>query len=124
MDAQEIQTLKALMEYEAAAPHRPLPSPLCLIFRAAGIRIPNLWLSSASIFGEKVGCLQLISMKYQNRAAFYSGSKPTNPWSSFTVKRVRVNAFYNTCSHRGAPVVTEAKWQETTLDLPVPWLDL
>ena len=115
MDAQEIKTLRALMEYEArrSAPPKAFPSLPDLpggrytdpAFMA--LEKDHLWRKSwllAAHIDEvpEPGCFLLWENAGQPVVIVHSESGG-------------VNAFYNTCSHRGAPVVTEAQGKKIRL---------
>jgi phenylpropionate dioxygenase-like ring-hydroxylating dioxygenase large terminal subunit len=107
MNQQEISTLRKLMEYEAARteppaafPHMPdLPGGRYTDERFFELEKQHLWRKSwllASHIDEipEPGCFVLWEQAGQPVVIVHSETGA-------------INAFYNTCSHRGAPVVTE-----------------
>ena len=115
MDAQEIKTLRALMEYEASRrappetfPNLPdLPGGRYTDLKFMALEQDHLWRKSwllAAHIDEvpEPGCFLLWENAGQPVVIVHSESGG-------------VNAFYNTCSHRGAPVVTEAQGKKIRL---------
>jgi len=115
MDQNEIQTLRELMEFEAARTAPPkgfpelpdLPGGRYTDPRFFALEIDNLfrrcWLLAAHIDEvPEPGCFMLWERAGQ-------------PVLIVHTEHGAINAFYNTCSHRGAPVVTEARGQRTRL---------
>ena len=125
MEQQEIQTLRALMEYEAARteppegfPHLPdmpcgsLHRPTILRARANAKSSRKSWLFAGHLDEiPEPGCY----MKWEQAG---------EPVVLVHTEQGEVKAFYNVCSHRGAPVVTEPKRQATQVNLQVSWLEL
>jgi phenylpropionate dioxygenase-like ring-hydroxylating dioxygenase large terminal subunit len=115
MDQQEIQTLRKLMEYEAGRnappdgfPNLPdLPGGRYTDQRFFDLEKEHIWRKSwlfAAHIDEvpEPGCFMLWENAGQPVVIVHAESGD-------------VNAFYNTCSHRGAPVVTDAKGKRKLL---------
>ena len=115
MNQQEISTLRKLMEYEASRteppatfPHMPdLPGGRYTDERFFELEKQHLWRKSwllASHIDEipEPGCFVLWEQAGQPVVIVHSEAGT-------------VNAFYNTCSHRGAPVVTEPAGRKVRL---------
>lgn len=107
MNQEEITTLRKLMEYEAARTAPPeefpdlpdLPGGRYTDQRFADLEKEHIWRKSwllASHIDEipEEGCFRLWEKAGQPVVIINAGDG-------------KVNAFYNTCSHRGAPVITE-----------------
>ena len=107
MNAEEIQTLRQLMEYEASRnappdgfPHLPdLPGGRYTDPRFHELEKQHIWRKTwllASHIDEvpEPGCFRLWENAGQPVVIVHADSG-------------QINAFYNTCSHRGAPVVTD-----------------
>jgi phenylpropionate dioxygenase-like ring-hydroxylating dioxygenase large terminal subunit len=115
MNQQETLTLRKLMEYEAsrteppsAFPHMPdLPGGRYTDKRFFELEKQHLWRKSwllASHIDEipEPGCFILWEQAGQPVVIVHSETGA-------------INAFYNTCSHRGAPVVTESSGRKVRL---------
>ncbi|MFT6016623.1 MAG: phenylpropionate dioxygenase-like ring-hydroxylating dioxygenase large terminal subunit, partial [Candidatus Azotimanducaceae bacterium] len=115
MIAEEIETLKKLMEYEAARTQPPegfpylpdLPGGRYTDPRFMSLEKEHIWRKSwllASHIDEvpEPGCFVLWEMAQQPVVIVHSETGA-------------INAFYNTCRHRGAPVVTEASGKKVRL---------
>jgi phenylpropionate dioxygenase-like ring-hydroxylating dioxygenase large terminal subunit len=113
--AEEIETLKKLMEYEAARTQPPegfpylpdLPGGRYTDPRFMSLEKEHIWRKSwllASHIDEvpEPGCFVLWEMAQQPVVIVHSETGA-------------INAFYNTCRHRGAPVVTEASGKKVRL---------
>jgi phenylpropionate dioxygenase-like ring-hydroxylating dioxygenase large terminal subunit len=108
MDAEEIATLRKLMEYEAARTAPPpgfpslpdIPGGRYTDPRFHELEKQHIWRKSWLLAGHvdevpEPGCFRLWDNAGQ-------------PVVIVHAEGGAINAFYNTCSHRGAPVVTEA----------------
>lgn len=115
MNQQEIQTLRTLMEYEASRSAPPKGFPELPDIPAGRYTDPRFfelekehiwrksWLFAAHIDEiPQPGCWRL----WENAG---------QPVIIVHANDGRVNAFYNTCSHRGAPIVTEQSGQRSRL---------
>lgn len=107
MDAAQVATLRALMDYEGARTAPPqgfptlpdLPGGRYTDPRFEALEHQQLWRKSWLLAGHmdelpRHGCFKQWEMAGQPVVLVHARSG-------------EVNAFYNTCSHRGAPVVTE-----------------
>ena len=115
MNQQEIQTLRNLMEYEASRQEPPegfptlpdLPGGRYTDQRFYDLEQEHIWRRSwllASHIDEipEPGCFRLWETAGQ-------------PVVIVHAENGAINAFYNTCSHRGAPVITEESGQRPRL---------
>jgi phenylpropionate dioxygenase-like ring-hydroxylating dioxygenase large terminal subunit len=115
MNPQEIATLRSLMEYEANRSAPPegfptfpdLPAGRYTDPRFFELEKQHIWRKSWLLAGHidevpEPGCFRLWENAGQPVLIVHAG-------------RGAVNAFYNTCSHRGAPVITEASGQRRRL---------
>jgi phenylpropionate dioxygenase-like ring-hydroxylating dioxygenase large terminal subunit len=115
MQQSEIARLRALMEYEAARTEPPaafpalpdLPGGRYTDQRFFDLEQDNLWRKSWLLAGHidetpEPGCFRLWETAGQ-------------PVVIVHAEGGAINAFYNTCSHRGAPVVTELQGQKSRL---------
>ena len=115
MNPQEIATLRNLMEYEANRSAPPegfptfpdLPAGRYTDPRFFELEKQHIWRKSWLLAGHidempEPGCFQLWENAGQPVVIIHADSGA-------------INAFYNTCSHRGAPVITEASGQRPRL---------
>jgi phenylpropionate dioxygenase-like ring-hydroxylating dioxygenase large terminal subunit len=115
MSAQEISRLRGIMEYEASRTAPPegfpalpdLPGGRYTDPRFFALEQAHIWRKSWLLAGHideipEPGCFRLWERAGQPVVIVHADSGA-------------VNAFYNTCSHRGAPVVTEASGQRPRL---------
>ena len=115
MDAQEIRNLRILMEYEAARkappasfPNLPdIPGGRYTDPRFHALEKSELWRKSWLIAGHMDEIAEVGAFKLWETAG--------QPVVIIHARSGDVNAFYNTCSHRGAPVVTEEKGRRARL---------
>lgn len=107
MNQEEITTLRKLMEYEAARTSPPeefpdlpdLPGGRYTDERFAELEKEHIWRKTWLLAGHideipEKGCFRLWENAGQPVVLVNAGDD-------------KVNAFYNTCSHRGAPVITD-----------------
>jgi phenylpropionate dioxygenase-like ring-hydroxylating dioxygenase large terminal subunit len=115
MKAEEIQTLRQLMEYEASRnappdgfPHLPdLPGGRYTDLRFYELEKQHIWRKTWLLAGHidevpEPGCFRLWENAGQPVVIIHADSG-------------EINAFYNTCSHRGAPVVTDPSGKRARL---------
>jgi phenylpropionate dioxygenase-like ring-hydroxylating dioxygenase large terminal subunit len=115
MDAKEIATLRALMEYEASRTAPPpefprlpdLPGGRYTDPRFHALEKQHLWRKSWLLAGHvdevpSAGCFKLWETAGQPVVIVHARSGA-------------INAFYNTCSHRGGPVVTDPSGKRARL---------
>ena len=115
MDQAEIKTLRALMEYEAARTAPPpefpslpdLPDGRYTDPRFHQLEKDHLWRKSWLLAGHIDELPQAGSFKLWETAG--------QPVVLIHARSGAINAFYNTCSHRGAPVVTEPSGKRARL---------
>jgi phenylpropionate dioxygenase-like ring-hydroxylating dioxygenase large terminal subunit len=115
MNQQEIQTLRQLMEYEASRTEPPEAFPVLPDIPGGRYTDPRFhelekrhiwrksWLLAAHLDElPEPGCFRLWENADQPVVLVHAASGA-------------INAFYNTCSHRGAPVVTETSGKRPRL---------
>jgi phenylpropionate dioxygenase-like ring-hydroxylating dioxygenase large terminal subunit len=115
MQAGEVATLRALMEYEASRTAPPpgfpslpdIPGGRYTDPRFDALERAHLWRKSWLLAGHvdeipKPGCFKLWESAGQPIVLVHARSGA-------------INAFYNTCSHRGAPVVTKESGRSARL---------
>ncbi len=115
MNQQEIDTLRALMEFEASRSEPPagfpalpdLPGGRYTDPRFFELEQQHIWRKSWLLAGHmdevpEPGCFRLWETAGQPVVIVHADSGA-------------INAFYNTCSHRGAPVVTEVSGKRPRL---------
>jgi phenylpropionate dioxygenase-like ring-hydroxylating dioxygenase large terminal subunit len=115
MNPEQIATLRELMEYEAARTEPPLgfpnlpdlPGGRYTDQRFHDLEQAHIWRKSWLLAGHidevpEPGCFRLWETAGQPVVIVHADSGA-------------INAFYNTCSHRGAPIVTDAEGQRPRL---------
>ncbi|NIP14555.1 MAG: Rieske 2Fe-2S domain-containing protein, partial [Pseudomonadales bacterium] len=115
MNQKEVDELRQLMEYEAARTEPPegfpslpdLPGGRYTDQRFYDLEQQHIWRKSWLLAGHideipEPGCFRLWETAGQPVVIVHADSGA-------------VNAFYNTCSHRGAPVVTEPEGKRPRL---------
>jgi phenylpropionate dioxygenase-like ring-hydroxylating dioxygenase large terminal subunit len=115
MNQAEIKQLRGLMEYEAARTAPPeefpslpdIPAGRYVDQRFHDLEIEHIWRKSWLLAGHideipEPGC-------------YYLWENAGQPVILVHAEGGAVNAFYNTCSHRGAPVVTERSGKKPRL---------
>ena len=115
MNEQEITTLKELMEYEAARTAPPtsfpslpdLPGGRYVDPAFFDLEIAHLWRKSW-LFAAHMD-------EIPDPGSYILWENVGQPVVIVHSETGAVNAFYNTCSHRGAPVVTEPKGRKLRL---------
>jgi phenylpropionate dioxygenase-like ring-hydroxylating dioxygenase large terminal subunit len=115
MDAHEIATLRRLMEYEAARTAPPpgfpklpdLPGGRYTDQRFFQLEKSHVWRKSWLLAGHIDEIAEPGSFKLWETAG--------QPIVLVHARSGLINAFYNTCSHRGAPVVTEQSGKRALL---------
>ena len=124
MSQQEIQTLRDLMEYEATResppdgfPHLPdIPAGRYVDQRFFDLELQHIW--------RKSWLLAAHIDELPDPGCFLLWENAGQPVLLIHGDDGVINAFYNTCSHRGAPVVTARTGQKKALCLPLSRLEL
>jgi phenylpropionate dioxygenase-like ring-hydroxylating dioxygenase large terminal subunit len=115
MTPEEIRTIRALMEYEAARTAPPaefprlpdLPGGRYTDERFAALEKAHLWRKSWLLAGHMDEVPQPGAFKLWDTAG--------QPVVIIHARSGAINAFYNTCAHRGAAVVTEPRGRRARL---------
>ena len=115
MEQQEIQTLRALMEYEAARTEPPESFPHLPDIPAGRYTDPRFFeLEQAEIF-KKSWLFAAHLDEIPEPGCYMKWEQAGEPVVLVHTEQGEVKAFYNVCSHRGAPVVTEPKGKRLRL---------
>ena len=115
MEQQEIQTLRALMEYEAARTAPPESFPDLPDIPAGRYTDPRFFeLEQAEIF-KKSWLFAAHLDEIPEPGCYMTWEQAGEPVVLVHTEAGEVKAFYNVCSHRGAPVVTEPKGKRLRL---------
>ena len=107
MDAQEVATLRALMEYEAARKAPPPGFPRLPDIPAGRYTDPRFYQLEQEHLWRKTWLLAGHMDELPEPGCFRLWERAGQPVVLVHARSGEVNAFYNTCRHRGAPVVTE-----------------
>src|SRR5512143_3289486 len=107
MDAQEIATLRALMEYEAGRKAPPPGFPRLPDIPAGRYTDPRFYQLEQEHLWRKTWLLAGHMDEIPEPGCFRLWERAGQPVVLVHARSGEVNAFYNTCRHRGAPVVTE-----------------
>jgi len=115
MEQQEIQTLRALMEYEAARTEPPESFPHLPDIPAGRYTDPRFFeLEQAEIF-KKSWLFAAHLDEIPEPGCYMTWEQAGEPVVLVHTEEGAVKAFYNVCSHRGAPVVTEPRGKRLRL---------
>ena len=115
MDAQEIKTLRALMEYEASRRAPPETFPNLPDLPGGRYTDPAFMALEKDHLWRKSWLLAAHIDEVPEPGCFLLWENAGQPVVIVHSESGGVNAFYNTCSHRGAPVVTEAQGKKIRL---------
>lgn len=124
MDSAQIKTLRALMEYEASREAPPAAFPSLPDLPGGRYTDPTFMALEHEHLWRKSWLLAAHIDEVPEPGCFILWENAGQPVIIVHSEAGDINAFYNTCSHRGAPVVTEAKGEKSSIDLPLPRLDL
>lgn len=108
MDPEDIQTLRRLMQYEAARTGPPPGFPSLPDIPAGRYLDPRFFELELRHVWRKSWLLAAHMDEIPEPGCFMQWDRTGQPVVLVHAESGRVNAFYNTCSHRGAPVVAEA----------------
>jgi len=115
MNEQEITTLKALMEYEAARKAPPPSFPSLPDLPGGRYVDPDFFDLEMAHLWRKSWLFAAHMDEIPDPGSFILWENVGQPVVIVHSETGAVNAFYNTCSHRGAPVVTEPKGRKLRL---------
>lgn len=115
MTPDSIATLRALMEYEAARTAPPAEFPKLPDLPGGRYTDPRFFALEKEHLWRKSWLLAAHVDEVAERGAFKLWETAGQPVVIIRARSGSVNAFYNTCSHRGAPVVTEAAGKRARL---------
>ncbi len=115
MNAQEIATLRELMEFEAARTAPPEGFPPLPDIPGGRYTDPRFYELEQAHIWRKSWLLAGHIDEVPVPGAFRLWETAGQPVVIVHAEDGAINAFYNTCSHRGAPVVTEASGQRARL---------
>ena len=115
MDAQTITQLRQLMEFEAARKAPPQGFPHLPDIPAGRYTDPRFYELERQYLWKKSWLFAAHIDELPEPGCFVSWENTGEPVVIVHDRDGQVNAFYNTCRHRGAPVVTEASGRRPTL---------
>ena len=115
MKTDDVSLLKRLMEYEAARTAPPVDFPTLPDIPAGRYTDPRFFELEKQYVWRKAWLFAAHIDEIPEPGCFVTWENTGEPVVIVHDKDGSVNAFYNTCSHRGAPVVTEAKGRRPTL---------
>jgi len=108
MTTEEIRTLRALMEYEAARTAPPRGFPALPDIPAGRYTDPRFFALEMAHLWRKSWLLAAHSDELPTPGSFLTWDLAGEPVVLVRGEDAAVRAFFNTCRHRGAPVVTAA----------------
>jgi phenylpropionate dioxygenase-like ring-hydroxylating dioxygenase large terminal subunit len=115
MNQQEIATLRQLMEYEASRTAPPESFPVLPDIPGGRYTDPRFFELEKQHIWRKAWLLAAHIDELPDTGCFRLWENAGQPVVLVNAGDGQVNAFYNTCSHRGAPVVTETSGQRPRL---------
>jgi phenylpropionate dioxygenase-like ring-hydroxylating dioxygenase large terminal subunit len=115
MDSAQIKTLRALMEYEASREAPPAAFPSLPDLPGGRYTDPTFMALEHEHLWRKSWLLAAHIDEVPEPGCFILWENAGQPVIIVQSEAGDINAFYNTCSHRGAPVVTEAKGRKVRL---------
>jgi phenylpropionate dioxygenase-like ring-hydroxylating dioxygenase large terminal subunit len=115
MDSAQIKTLRALMEYEASREAPPAAFPSLPDLPGGRYTDPTFMALEHEHLWRKSWLLAAHIDEVPEPGCFILWENAGQPVIIVHSEAGDINAFYNTCSHRGAPVVTEAKGRKVRL---------
>ncbi|HEY8122615.1 MAG TPA: aromatic ring-hydroxylating dioxygenase subunit alpha [Myxococcota bacterium] len=108
MTPEEIRTLRRLMEYEAARKAPPERFPALPDIPAGRYTDPRFFALEREHLWRKSWLFAAHLDELPEPGCFRLWENAGQPVLLVHAENGAINAFYNTCSHRGAPIVTEA----------------
>ncbi len=115
MNQQEIHTLRQLMEYEAGRTAPPKSFPTLPDIPGGRYTDPRFFELEKQHIWRKTWLLAAHIDEVPEPGCFMLWEKAGQPVVIVHAESGTINAFYNTCSHRGAPVVTEPSGKRARL---------
>ncbi len=115
MNQNEIDTLRALMEYEAARTAPPESFPSLPDLPGGRYTDPRFYALEKQHIWRKTWLLAAHIDEVPQPGCFRLWENAGQPVIIVHADGGAINAFYNTCSHRGAPVVTEVAGKRARL---------
>ncbi|MEM1231316.1 MAG: aromatic ring-hydroxylating dioxygenase subunit alpha [Pseudomonadota bacterium] len=115
MDQREIDQLRALMEYEATRTQPPAAFPALPDLPAGRYTDPRFYALEQEELWRKSWLLAAHLDELPQQGSFLLWENAQQPVVLVRADSDRINAFYNTCSHRGAPIVMSERGQRDRL---------
>ncbi|MBT3427496.1 MAG: aromatic ring-hydroxylating dioxygenase subunit alpha [Gammaproteobacteria bacterium] len=115
MNVEEITILRGLMEYEAARTAPPPDFPVLPDLPGGRYTDPRYFELEKQHIWRKSWLLAAHIDELPEPGCFILWERAGQPVVLVHSESGRINAFYNTCSHRGAPVVTEPSGKKLRL---------
>ncbi len=115
MDAQYIKQLRGLMEYEAARKTPPPGFPTLPDIPSGRYTDPRFYELEKQYVWKKSWLFAAHIDELPEPGCFVTWENTGEPVIIVHDRDGNINAFYNTCRHRGAPVVTEESGRRPTL---------
>lgn len=115
MNSEEIVKLKELMEYEAARKAPPVGFPKLPDIPAGRYTDPRFYALEKEHIWQKSWLFAAHIDELPEPGCFVSWENTGEPVVIVHAENGDINAFYNTCRHRGAPVVTDTSGRRPRL---------
>jgi len=115
MNAEDVANLRALLEYEAKRTAPPADFPQLPDIPAGRYVDPRFYELERTHLWRKSWLFAAHIDELPEPGSFVTWENTGDPVVIVHDKNGEINAFYNTCSHRGAPVVTESSGRRPTL---------
>ncbi len=115
MKDEDVATLRRLMEYEAARTEPPREFPTLPDIPAGRYTDPRFYELEKQFVWRKAWLFAAHIDEIPEPGCFVTWENTGEPVVIVHAQDGSVNAFYNTCSHRGAPVVTDESGRRPTL---------
>lgn len=115
MSQNEIRQLRALMEYEASRTAPPVEFPTLPDLPGGRYTDPRFYELEVQHLWRKSWLLAAHLDEFPSTGSYRLWELAGQPVVLVRNAEDRINAFYNTCSHRGAPIVTDAAGQKDRL---------
>lgn len=115
MKDQDVTNLRRLMEYEAARTQPPRAFPSLPDIPAGRYTDPRFFELEKTHLWRKAWLFAAHLDEIPEPGSFVTWENTGEPVVIVHDRDGNINAFYNTCSHRGAPVVTESSGRRPTL---------
>ncbi|MEQ9452034.1 MAG: aromatic ring-hydroxylating dioxygenase subunit alpha [Pseudomonadales bacterium] len=115
MKKEQIATLRGLMEYEAARTAPPEAFPTLPDIPAGRYTDPRFYALEKEFLWRKAWLFAAHIDEVPEPGCFVTWENTGDPVVIVHGRDGEIRAFYNTCSHRGAPVVTDTQGRRPTL---------